>query len=226
MKLHALVIAAAAGLPFVLTAGCSTAPETHAEQQNLDSSAVSSLRLAMDADPTLRPVLDRAAGYAVFPAAGEGGLIVGGGYGRGALFEHGQISGYCDMTSGSVGAKIGGQKFSEIIAFQTPETLNKFKNGEFTVSADASAVAIKSGAAANAQFKDNVAVFVYDQKGLMADASVGGQSFRFTPLSTAQQAAGTVNYDQNQGSSSGQQINTNTSSGSDINNQGGTTIGK
>jgi lipid-binding SYLF domain-containing protein len=221
MHYRALTIAIVAALPMVATVGCSTAPSTRADQRELDTSAVQAVNQATAADPSLRGVLNRSAGYAVFPSAGSGGLIIGGGYGKGALFEQGHITGYCDMTLVSAGATIGGQKYSEIIAFQTPNEVAKFKNGDFKLSADASAVAINAGAAANAQFKNNIIVFVYSQEGLMADASLGAQTFRFTPLGAAQQAAGQVgpSYD-----NQGQQINTNTSSGSNINNPDQTTI--
>ena len=127
-----------------------------------------------------------------FPTVGEGGLVIGGGYGKGVLYEKGQAVGYCDITNLSAGAKIGGQEYSQIIAFETPAPLADFKNGRFTFGADASAVALRDGAAAKTQFRDNVAVFVYDQGGLMADASIGGETFRFTGMETAQKAAGRI----------------------------------
>ena len=184
-----LTIALLAGLPMVATVGCSTAPTTISDQQSLDIDAQGSLRQAMVTDPTLRGALDRSAGYAVFPNAGSGGLIIGAAYGKGVLYQKGQIVGYCDLTQGTIGATIGGKKYAEIVAFETPAELAKFKTGQYAVSADATAVAIRAGAAANAQFKNNIMVFVYDQQGLMADASLGSQSFRYTPAETARQAA-------------------------------------
>jgi lipid-binding SYLF domain-containing protein len=150
------------------------------------------LREAYRRDPTLQQTLERSAGYAVFPTVGAGGLIIGGGYGKGVVYEKGQIVGYCDMSSVSAGAKIGGKEYSEIIAFETSRPLAQFKNGQFSFGGDASAVALRGGSAASTQFNDNVAVFVYDQGGLMADASLGGQSFRFTPTDIAQQAASKI----------------------------------
>ena len=90
----------------------------------------------------------------------------------------------------SGGLKIGGQQYSQMIVFETPGPLANFKNGDFKLSADASAVALRSGAAATATFKDNVQVYIWDQAGLMADASVGAQTFRYTPSDDAAQAAG------------------------------------
>lgn len=156
---------------------------------DIKSSAQSKLAEATSADPTLRPVLNDSAGYAVFPEAGRGGLVVGGGYGKGVLYERGQIVGYCDMTLASAGAEIGGKSFVEIIVFKTPSALQDFKNGQFTLRGDTSAVALTSGAAANTQFQNGTAIYVLSQSGLMADASIGAQSFRYTPAETAEPAA-------------------------------------
>ena len=46
----------------------------------------------------------------------------------------------------------------------------------------ATAVALKSGASANAKFKDGVAVFTSAKGGLMFEASLGGQKFKFEPF--------------------------------------------
>jgi hypothetical protein len=46
---------------------------------------------------------------------------------------------------------LGGQAYSEIIFFETPANVDKFKSGNFAFSAQATAVALKSGAGANAK---------------------------------------------------------------------------
>ena len=55
--------------------------------------------------------------------------------------------------------------------------LAKFKSGEFGF--DASAVAATAGAAAKADYKNGVAVFVIAEAGLMYEASIGGQKFDY-----------------------------------------------
>jgi len=189
MRNSILTIVLLAGVPAVAIVGCSTAPQSVSGQQDLRNSAQTALEEAFRRDPSLEKTLNNSAGYAVLPTVGKGGLIVGGGYGKGVLYEKGQIVGYCDLSSVSIGAKIGGKEFSEIIVFETAKPLADFKNGRFTVSAEASAVALRDGVASTTPFRENVAVFVFNQGGLMADASIGGQTFRFTPLDVAQQAA-------------------------------------
>ena len=178
-------LAAAMLVSFALTVGCSTVPKNEQARNALQTDADRTLDELKQADPSLSSVLDESEGYAVFPSIGKGGLIVGGGYGRGTLYEDGQMVGYTDMTQAALGALIGGQTFAELIVFDTPEALSNFKSGNFTFGATANAVALDKGAAAATSFKDGVAVFTRPNAGLMAEASLSGQKFSYVPLSEA-----------------------------------------
>jgi lipid-binding SYLF domain-containing protein len=159
---------------------CQTTPASSADRENLKDDSQATLNRFQREDPGLKDFLNRAYGYAVFPDIGKGGLIVGGAYGKGRVYEQGRAVGWTDMTQASVGAQIGGQTYSEIIAFETAETLNSFKANRLAFAANASAVAIKSGASAAAKYDNGVAVFTMPKGGLMAEASVGGQKFTYT----------------------------------------------
>jgi hypothetical protein len=67
------------------------------------------------------------------------------------------------------------------MAFETPQAVDTFKQGNFRFDAQATAVALKSGAGSNAKFTNGVAVFTMDEAGLMFEASVGGQKFSYQP---------------------------------------------
>jgi len=178
------VIVAALSLSslFLLSlAGCSTAPESSHDKADLQARAASTVARAKTNDPTLAQRLRDAAGYAVFPKVGKGAAGVGGAYGKGLLYENDQLVGYCDMVQGSVGAQLGGKTYAEIVVFENRTTLENFKAGSFALDARASAVALKSGAAANANYKDGVAVFTMDDSGLMFEAAIGGQKFSYEP---------------------------------------------
>jgi len=82
----------------------------------------------------------------------------------------------------NIGLQAGGQAIIEVIFFENDKALKTFTESNFQFGAEASAVAVKSGIAFNAKYKDGVAVFALPKAGLMADASVGGQKFRFTPI--------------------------------------------
>ncbi len=173
---------------FIATAGlacssllvaCTTAPKTEEGKSDIRDAAAAALQKAERNDPTLSPVLRDAQGYAVFPTVGKGAAGIGGAYGKGVLYEVGTFAGYCDLTQVSIGLQLGGQAYSEIICFSTADALTRFKTGNFAFDAQATAVALRSGAGANAKYSDGVAVFTMDESGLMFEASIGGQKFSF-----------------------------------------------
>ncbi len=134
-----------------------------------------------NADPGMKRFFDNSYGYAVFPGVGKGGLVVGGAYGGGQVFEQGRLIGYATITQITLGAQIGGQSYREIIFFADKESLDIFRANDFNFGAQASAVAVTAGAAANAAYSNGVAVFTLPKGGLMVEASIAGQKFKYTP---------------------------------------------
>jgi len=166
-----------------MAAGCATAPSSTAERSELLDDARQTIATVKRNDPSIQRFFSSSAGYAVFPNIAKGGLVLGGAYGRGVLFENGRFTSYCDVSQGTVGFQIGGQAYSELIFFENQNTLNDFKSGAMSFAAQATAVAVTAGAAANMNYANGVAIFVTDQRGLMAEASVGGQKFSVIPTS-------------------------------------------
>lgn len=163
----------------LVLAGCQTAPKSSTARTDLDRSVQSTISKARTQDPSLNRFFDQSVGYAVFPTVGKGGVAVGGAWGQGELFEDGNMTGYCTVTQATVGAQLGGQAYSELIFFENRDALNRFKYGNFALAAQASAVALKSGASANARYADGVAVFTMGEEGLMVEAAIGGQHFSY-----------------------------------------------
>ncbi len=174
----AAIIAACLTGALALSA-CNTAPQTREGKQDLRHTSADTLANAQTNDPSMRPVIQNSAGYAVFPEVGKGAVGVGAAYGKGDVYQGGTVVGYCDMTQASIGFQLGGQAYSEILVFQDADALDRFKNGNFRFDAQATAVALKSGAGANAKFANGVAVFTMDEAGLMYEASIGGQKFSY-----------------------------------------------
>lgn len=133
-------------------------------------------------EPGLREYFDKAHGYALFPTVGKGGFFVGGAHGKGRVFERGKLIGNVSLTQVSVGFQWGGQAFSEVIFFRDKAALEKFKTGRSEFSARASAVAAKSGVSADSAWSGGVAVFTRAKGGLMAEAAIGGQDFKYKAL--------------------------------------------
>ena len=146
----------------------------------------------------------RSYAYAVFPTVGEGGLGVGGAYGKGHVYVHGQWVGDTTVGQVSVGFQAGGKAYSQIIFFADKRALEEFESGSFEFSAGASAVAITAGASASAGtsgasagasggkkdardtgiYEKGMAVFTIAKGGLMYAATLAGQKFSFTPRSS------------------------------------------
>lgn len=173
------IFTTAALVSSLVLASCSTAPKTEEGKADKRAEAATALTQAQSNDSTLMPVLSNAKGYAVFPTVGKGAVGVGGAYGKGVLYEAGTFVGYCDLTQASIGLQLGGQKYTEIICFSTDEALSRFKSGNFAFDAQATAVAVKAGAGTNVKYSNGVAVFTMDEKGLMFEASIGGQKFSY-----------------------------------------------
>jgi lipid-binding SYLF domain-containing protein len=166
----------AAGLAALVALPSATRAEATVKEAD---AAIAALKKA---DPSLKKFFGKSAGYAVFPNVAKGGLVIGGAGGSGFLYEGGKPVGKTTMSQATIGAQIGGQAYYEIVFFETKEQLAAFKKGEWTMAAQVSAVALKSGASANAEYKDGVAVFTLTKAGAMAEASVGGQKFSYEPL--------------------------------------------
>ena len=132
-------------------------------------------------DPGIKKFFDKAYGYAVFPKIGKGGFIVGGAHGKGIVYKKGAIAGRASMSQGTFGAQIGGQSFSEVIFFGTKDAFDRFTQNKLEFAAQATAVAANEGAAANADYSGGVAIFTMAKGGLMAEAAIGGQKFKFEP---------------------------------------------
>ena len=165
-----------------LIAACSTAPTTHAGKSQIQAKADATVARFKSTDPSMaRTFFSTAKAYAVFPTVGKAGMGIGGAYGKGVLYQGGRIIGYCDLSQASIGFQLGGQTYSEIIFFDDALALQNFKAGALEFAAQASAVAAASDASANADYDHGVAVFTLAGKGLMYEASIGGQKFTYQP---------------------------------------------
>jgi len=172
-----IAIALATGL----LAGCSTAPTTTTERDELTRKAIAERDEWNKIDPGMAELAKKSYGFAFFPEITKGGLVFGGGYGRGVVYEQGKPIGYADVTQGSFGLQAGGQTYSELIVFENKAAMERFKQNQVDFGANASAIIAKSGAATNARFVDGVAVFVRPITGAMAEASLAGQRVTYVP---------------------------------------------
>lgn len=169
-------------ISLVLTACGTAGPTSAASQKEEVQKANATIASFKQKDSGIQGFFDRSYGYAVFPTVGKGGMGIGGAFGTGSVFRNGKHIGNAKLTQFSIGFQLGGQAYSEIIFFQTESAFRNFTNGNLKLSAQVSAVAIKEGAAASANFRQGVAVFTLAKGGLMYEATVAGQAFEYTPV--------------------------------------------
>jgi lipid-binding SYLF domain-containing protein len=132
-------------------------------------------------DKSLEPVFASAAGYVIFPSVAKGALGVGAANGVGQLYEKGKDKalGEATLSQVTIGFQAGGQAYAEVVLFEDATSLDNFKKGNFEFSAQASAVAVTAGAAANAKYEKGIMILTMANGGLMYEASVGGQKFKY-----------------------------------------------
>ena len=131
--------------------------------------------------PRLQTFKDKAYGYVVFPRVTKAGIGIGGAAGRGIVFRNHNDIGWAALKQASIGLQLGGQQYSEVIFFENKKAYDHFINGNLKFDAQASAVAITAGASIDAAYHNGVAVFTRAKGGLMYEASIGGQHFKFHP---------------------------------------------
>ncbi len=135
----------------------------------------------LEADFQMEKHFDNAYAYIIFPNVGKGAFWIGGAAGTGICYENGQIIGVVKMTQINIGLQWGGQAYREIIFFENKKVLDKIKQDNLKVAAQVSAIAATEGASANAEYENGIMIFTMGKGGLMLEASVGGQTFKFKP---------------------------------------------
>ena len=150
--------------------------------------------------------IDESYGYAVFPSIGKGGIGIGGAYGKGGVYVGGKQVANTSMSQVSYGLQLGGQAYSQIIFFRDERAFNDFASGNFEFGAQASAVALTAGASAQTSTggsgsassgtdkrlstvtdesyddRSGMAVFTIAKGGLMYEATISGQKFKYEKL--------------------------------------------
>ncbi len=172
MKLQCIVFLTLALSPFFLNAQYNPQALERAEE---------TIDTFKEKDSKFEDYFSNAYGYVVFPSVGKGGIVIGGAYGVGTVYELGTPIGKTKMTQVSLGFQFGGQDYSQVVFFETEEDFSRFKKNKIRLTARASAVAAKKGASADLAYHEGVAIFTKTKAGLMYEATVAGQKMKFKP---------------------------------------------
>ena len=145
----------------------------------LELSVAQAIIKANEKDSSLTKWFDTAYAYAVYPKVGKGGFVIGGAYGQGLVIHGDTTVGETSISQLTVGAQLGGQVYAQYIMFRDKTAFDHFTRGNFEFGAQVSAVALTMGASVDANYDGGVAVFTLAEGGLMAEASIGGQKFKY-----------------------------------------------
>ena len=161
--------------------------QSKSKEPTLHEQVMATIKKLQAKDPGLKQLMKEAHGYVVFPSVGKAALVVGGAYGRGEVFEQGKMIGHATIGQLTLGVQIGGDTFSELIVFESEEPFKRFKESRMKFAANASAVLVKAGASATANFEKGAVAFAYSSGGMLLEAAIGGQKFKFKPHSEEEQ---------------------------------------
>ena len=146
----------------------------------LELAAAQAILSAKEKDPSLSKWFDEAYAYAVFPRVGKGGIGIGGAHGKGIVIRGDTTVADTSLSQLTAGFQLGGQVYAQFIFFKDATAFGHFSRGNFEMGAQVSAVAITLGASADANYDGGVAVFTIAEGGLMYEATVGGQKFKYS----------------------------------------------
>ena len=168
-------LGALAGVPLV--AACGNGLNSNKSQQ-IDARVDATLNHLYENYPNTRDLAGKSTGMLVMPLLTEGGFIVGGGFGRGALRINDVTVDYYSATKGSVGLQIGAQQFAHVLFFLTEDALSKFRHSSGWV-AGADVEYVLSDNAGNLRADTTTAsspvvAIVFGQAGALIGASLEG----------------------------------------------------
>ncbi len=156
--------------------GFSWSPDA---DDKLELDVAKAIATIKEKDPSIKKFFDTSAAYAVFPGVAKGAMGIGAAHGKGIMIEGGRTVGDTSVTQVTIGFQLGGQVYSEFIFFKDTTAVKDFKRGNFEFDAQVSAVAVTAGASADAGYNGGVAIFTMAKGGLMYEASIGGQKFKY-----------------------------------------------
>ncbi len=152
---------------------------SHADsREEIDARVEEALTVLYAKSSAAEQLVYRAAGVLVFPNVVQGGFILGGEYGEGALLVNGEVVDYYNLASAALGVIVGLQAKSNVVLFMDEPALNKFRASRgWSVSGDADVALATLGTGGTVDFlkmRSPVIAFVFANKGLMLNLSIDG----------------------------------------------------
>ena len=169
------------GLVAMILLGFFSAKAQNEIDSKLEARALETIENFQTESWEIQSIMENSYAYVVFPSVGKGGIGIGGAHGKGVLFKDGSALGEAKLTQISVGFQWGGQSYSEIIFLEDEKALEQFQANKLELAAQASAIAVKEGISTDVPYRNGVAVYTLPKAGLMYEAAIGGQKFKYFP---------------------------------------------
>ena len=141
-----------------------------------------SVKYFREKDATIRKFFDDCNGLMVFPDVYKAPGIEGGAFGRGEVYEKGNIAGNATVFLETATFSVPGEHFREIVFFQYTCDLEKFKKQELILGNQIKGTALSEGVGAKTEYINGMAIFVMADAGPMTDISVAGQRLKYAPI--------------------------------------------
>jgi lipid-binding SYLF domain-containing protein len=161
--------------------GASAAAEVADDEKLVDATGVLEALTADEVNAIPIELLQRARAIAIVPNVIRGGLVIfGARRGRGVLImrtEQGEWSNpaFITLTGGSAGLQLGAESTDFVLIFANDNAVKNMRNGKFTLSGEATAVAGPLGRHATSALTFRAEVYGYVRsRGLFAGAAFEG----------------------------------------------------
>ena len=177
-RLHRLFFNSVLALVASMLLGmCSTAAIA-ASREDLNRDARASLATLYKTNPAAVDLSRSAKAILVFPKIVKAGLIFGGAYGEGVLFEHSKVTGYYNSVSASWGLQAGAQAYGYALFLMDDKAVKYLRESSgWEIGVGPTVVVADEGLARNLSsttLRADAYAFIFDQQGLMASLSIEG----------------------------------------------------
>jgi len=171
-------------LTILLISTLLSAEETFSQEEQLrvNKTYNKTILAFMKDNKKIKRLVNRSYVYIAFPSIKKGGLILGYARGEGRAYNHGKWIGNVTMSQYTFGAQVGGQAYSEIIFFSTPQVFKDFTESGLITATQASVVGATASASGDVDIDTDIQVFTSDGAGLMLEATVGTQNFTYEAI--------------------------------------------
>ncbi|MCY3984078.1 MAG: YSC84-related protein [Roseovarius sp.] len=147
----------------------------------IDAKVDATLEYLYTNHPDSVELTEKSAGQLIMPLITSGGIIIGGGYGRGALRVDEASVDYYSAAMGSFGLQIGLQRFAHVLFFMTEAALDDFRHASGWVAGAELGYAFSdqggNWGADTTTTTSSVIALVFGQTGALIGASVEGLKY-------------------------------------------------